>query len=108
MATRDQFLSRKLPTEQVPCPELGDGVTVTVTRLGARDYLALSERVKAEPQLAFVHWLVACVRDDSGAAMFTPEDAAALADSDFVVVDRLASAAIRLNGAAEGQAAKNS
>lgn len=105
--TREQFLARTLPSETVACPELGEGASATVRRLSAREYLVLAEKVKAEPQIAFAHWIVACVRDASGGPLFTTDDAAALADSDFGLVNRLAEAAIKLNGAAEGQATKN-
>ena len=81
---------------------------LTVRRLTARDYMALAGKVKAEPDLAYAYWIAATVIDGDGKRIFTDEDAAVLADADHAIVNRLAETAIRLNGAAPGQAPKNS
>jgi hypothetical protein len=106
--TREQVLARReRPTETVPCPELGDGATLTVRRLSAKEFMALTERAKAQPDLAYAHWIVATVIDDQGNAMFSEADAAELAEQDITLVERLTDAAQRLNLAGKGQAAKN-
>lgn len=109
MLTRDQILARTLswPTEVVPCPELGAGATLRVKTLNARDFMDMSSRAKASPDLAYAHWIVATVVDDEGKAVFQPEDAATLANMPFSLIARLTEAAQRLNGTAE-QAEKNS
>src|SRR2546430_1203538 len=107
--TRDQILRpRKLPTEVVPCPELGDGVTLIVRRLTAREFMALSAKVKAQPDLAYAHWIVATVIDEQGATVFNEDDAAALGEQDTTLVERLTSAAMKLNVNGKGEPGKNS
>jgi len=108
MLTREQILQHTLPTESVPCPEFGDSATLTVRRMTAKEFLALNAKLKAEPDLAFAHWITATVVDASGNKMFTEADVVALADKDFVLVNRLAEAAIRVNGDGRAQAEKNS
>jgi hypothetical protein len=96
--TREQILARRVAaTEVVPAPELGDGATLTVRRLRAGDFLALSEKVKADPALAYAHWITACVVDEQGERMFTDDDAPALADLDITLIERLSDAAQRMN-----------
>lgn len=107
--TREQILrSRKLPSEVVPCPELGDGATLIVRRLSAREFMALSAKVKAQPDLAYAHWIVATVIDEQGAPVFNDDDAAALGEQDTTLVERLVSAAMKLNVNGKGDPAKNS
>jgi hypothetical protein len=109
MLTREQILApRKLPTELVPTPELGEGTSLAVRRLTARELMALIEKGKAEPDLAYAHWMVATIVDDDGKPLLTEADAAAMADQDHLLVERLVDAAQRLNLAGKGQAAKNS
>lgn len=107
--TREQVLSkRKLPTEVVPCPELGDGSSLTVRRLTAREFMALSKKVQADSDLAFAHWIVATVIDENGKPVFNEDDAAALGEQDATLVERLTTAAMKLNVNGQGDAAKNS
>lgn len=107
--TRDQILTRRTPTsEQVPTPELGQGSSLTVRRLSAREFMALSAKVKADPDLAFAHWITATVIGDDGQPVFTPEDAAALAEQDATLIQRLTEAAMKLNVNAKEDAVKNS
>ena len=107
--TREQFLSsRKLVTETVPAPELGDGVTVTVRRLTAREFMTLSNKVKADADMAYAHWITATVIGDDGKPLFTEQDAAALAEQDATLIERLTMAAMKLNVNPKEQAVKNS
>ena len=106
--TREQILKpRKMPVEVVPCPELGEGQTLTVKRLTGRQFIELSNRIKGAGELAFAHWIVATVTTEDGLPMFTEADAAALADQDGTLVQRLAEAAMRLNVVSKDDAAKN-
>jgi hypothetical protein len=97
--TRDQIVQRKtVATEVVPAPELGDGATLIVRRLSAREFMALTATAKAEADLAYAHWIAATVVDDQGNQVFTAEDDQGLvADLDITLVERLTDAAQRLN-----------
>ena len=107
--TREQILAPRKPvTEPVPCPELGDGASLTVRRLSARAFMALSAKVKADPDLAFAHWITATVIGDDGKPVLSESDAAALAEQDATLVQRLTEAAMRLNVNGKEHAAKNS
>lgn len=107
--TRQQILQpRTLPSEVVPAPELGDGASLIVRRLAAREFMELSTKVKAQPDIAYALWIVATVVDENGANVFTENDAAALGEQDATLVQRLTETAMRLNVNAKGDAAKNS
>jgi len=108
MLTREQILQHKLPTESVPCPELADGAALIVRRLTAREFMALNAKIKADPDAAYAHWIAATVVDEAGNRIFNESDAAALADQDFNLINRLTEAAIRINGGGKEQAEKNS
>ena len=95
--TREQILNRKLPSENVPCPELGPDATLIVRRMTAREYLEFLEQSKASPDLTYAHWIVATVVNESGAKVFNLDDAKALADTDALLVNRLAEVAMKLN-----------
>lgn len=111
MLTREQILNRyrdkKLVTETVPAPELGEGETLLVKKLKAAEVFEITARAKAQPDLMYAHWIVACVVDESGKPIFTAEDAAALGDEEFSLVERLMEVATRLTGANKEQAVKN-
>lgn len=96
---REQILARRVTaTEVVPAPELGDGATLTVRRLSAREFMVMTDKAKAEPELAYAHWIAATVVDDQSARVFTVDDAQGLvADLDITLVERLTDAAQRLN-----------
>jgi hypothetical protein len=107
--TREQILAPRKPvTEPVPAPELGEGVTLTVRRLTAREFMALSTKVKADAEMAYAHWITATVVDDDGKSVFTPDDAAALAEQDATLIERLTEAAMRLNVNPKDKAKGNS
>jgi hypothetical protein len=93
------------PTEVVPLPELGDGVTVTVRGMTARDKGAFDmqfvtkgeHNVKAQKQMR-ERMLVACCIDESGSRLFTLEDVAALGLQSVAIVERIFDACQRVNG----------
>lgn len=101
IATKQQILSRTNAFTDVPCPELGDGVSVRITRLSVRQYMDLARLVKLDPDNAFAYWIAATATDEQGLNLFTAEEAKQLADVDYALVERLASAAI---GGAKGEA----
>lgn len=106
MLNRDSILSRKLPTQTVPMPEWGG--SVVVRRLTATEYLALVQRIKDDSGRAVYHWICAATFDDAGNRIFTDDDAATIEQrEDYVVVERLIEAILRLNPQKE-DAAKNS
>jgi hypothetical protein len=101
---------RKLPTEDVPVPEWGDGATVRVRGLTAagRDRFEATYLVRLGPDgkpLAgfmpdsFRAPLVAlCAVDGDGNPLFRESDITALAECDGRVIDRLYQVAARLSG----------
>ncbi len=105
MISRDLILSRTLPTETVVMPEWSG--SVVVRRLTATEYLALVQRIKADSDRAVFHWICAATFDESGSRVFTDDDAVTIEKrEDFVVVERLIEAILRLNPQKEA-AAKN-
>lgn len=93
---RESILARKLPTETVPMPEW-DGAVV-VRRLTATEYLALVGRIKGDSGRAVYHWITAATFDETGNRMFTDDDAATIEQrEDYVVIERLIEAILRLN-----------
>jgi lipoprotein-anchoring transpeptidase ErfK/SrfK len=97
--TKDQILAaRRTATETVPAPELGDDAALIVRRLSARDFMALTDKARAEPELAYAHWIAATVVDDAGRPVFDAADASGVvAELDITLVERLTDAAQRLN-----------
>jgi hypothetical protein len=107
--TREQILKpRTMPSEVVPCPEIADGATLTVRRLTGKEFMAMSAKVKAEPDLAFAYWIMATVVNDDGAAVFNADDAVALGEQDATLIQRLSEVAMKLNVNGKGDPAKNS
>jgi hypothetical protein len=106
--TRDQFLKpRPRVTETVPCPEFGPDASVKVRKLSAQEFNALSEKTKANPDLAYAYWITATVVDDSGANIFTESDAVTFGEQDATLVQRLVETATKLNVVSKADAAKN-
>lgn len=93
------------PTEIVPLPELGDGVSVTVKGMTARDKGAFDmqfvtkgeHNTKAQKQMR-ERMLVACCVDESGSRIFTLEDVASLGLQSVAIVERIFDACQRVNG----------
>src|SRR5688500_12409091 len=99
MLTREQILRpRKLATKSVPAPELGDGETLTVRRLSAREFMDLTAKAKGQPEIAYAHWIVATVVNDAGTRIFNEDDAVALGEQDITLVERLTDEAMKING----------
>lgn len=105
--SKSEFLT-PLPTkiEEVPLPEFGEGKSIKVHGMTARER-AMWERQfqKADgtPRVARYQefrerLLIACCRDDSGAPMFTLEDIVALSQQQVNVVDRIVNAAKSMCG----------
>jgi hypothetical protein len=98
MLTKEQiFAARDLQTEDVPVPEWGGDVRITVMGGKARD--ALMEAL-AQPQTtarfqALV--LASTVVDDAGAPVFTADDIEPLSEKNTDVLTRLVAVAMRLN-----------
>ncbi len=69
--------------------------------------MALSATVKEDTDNAYAHWIVSTVIGDDGQPVFTATDLPAIAELDSTLIERLTSAAMRLNVNEKGQAAKN-
>lgn len=96
MLTREAILQRRLPTETVPMPEWGG--SVVLRRLTATEYLALVQRIKGDSGRAVYHWIAAATFDEAGNRIFTDDDAATIEQrEDYVVVERLIEAILKLN-----------
>lgn len=100
MLTRDAILAQvSLPSEMVEVPEWGGAVTVATMTGAARDEWEQSlvaggrrlENVRAK-------LVAATVVDESGARLFSAEDAAALGRLSAAALDRVCQVAQRLNG----------
>lgn len=114
LLTCEQILGADdLPYEDVPCPEWGG--TVRVRRLGARARRALEKKMgelnKNEEvgDLDSRTLLVgACLCDEDGKPLFTPDQFAALALKSHTVIVRLAEVCLWVNclGAEEDDAEK--
>lgn len=95
------------PTEIVPLPELGQGVSVTVKGMTARDKGAFDmqfvtkgeHNTRAQKQMR-ERMLVACCVDESGNRLFTLEDVAALGLQSVAIIERIFDACQRVNGTA--------
>lgn len=105
MLTREQILKpRKLVTKTVPAPELGDGETLLVRRLSAREFMDLTAKAKTQPDIAYAHWIVATVVDEAGNRLFTEEDATTLGEQEITLVERLTDEAMKINGVGKEKA----
>lgn len=104
-----------LKTETIDVPEWGDGVIVIVSEMSgmARDaFYTMREGVdKLAVSESQVKLLLATVVDESGAQVFDESDIDGLRAKSSIVLDRIASVAMRLNSmgpAAVEDAVKNS
>lgn len=105
-----------LKTESVDVPEWGDGVVVIVSEMSgvARDaYYAKHKADDKDAPISAVQadLLLATVVDDAGALVLDESDIAALRAQGSAALDRVADAAMRLNGMKPGaveEAVKNS
>lgn len=104
MATADQFLtSPKLerPKEDVPVPELGEGVVIPVWGLNPAERTDFESRVLQKPKSKGKQrqlWVVECCRNDDGTKIFDASQVDALGQRNGIVVERLIDVALRLSG----------
>ena len=110
LLTREQFLAPYVPpTEEVPCPEFGEGAAVAVRGMTVRERSTFEkqflskkgERVDGRVQEFRERLLVACCRDASGAMLFTLPDVRMIGEQNPAVVERIVGAARRLSGMTE-------
>lgn len=93
------------PVEIVPLPELGDGVTVRVKGMNARERGAFDMQFvrngtadTSKQKQMRERMIVACAVDDSGSRMFTIDDVGALGLQRVDLIDRIFEACQRVNG----------
>jgi len=93
------------PTEVVQLPELGDGVSVTVKGMNAKEkgaydmqFVKKGEHDVARQRQMRERMLVACCIDDNGNRLFTADDVAALGLQSVFLIDRIFAACKRVNG----------
>ncbi|MEM5325173.1 hypothetical protein VSR34_00995 [Paraburkholderia sp. JHI2823] len=105
----------RLKTESVPVPEWGDGVVVIVTEMSgvARDAYYAKHKGEKDVPISIVQadLLISTVVDESGTPVFDESDVETLRAQGSAALDRVADAAMRLNGMrpnAVEEAAKNS
>ena len=108
VAGREQFLSvcAAVKKEDVPFPELGDGVVVPVWQFTSREkteweHSCITEGPKANSLSARERLVIAVCRDDNGVSLFTREDVARLAKCSIGFVERIVNVAYRLNKVTE-------
>ncbi|KOR22818.1 hypothetical protein [Burkholderia cenocepacia] len=107
--------STRLKTERVPVPEFGEDMVVIVSEMSglARDSFISNQdqRLKAPVSEQQAALLLLTVVDESGELVLSDGDIPALRAQSFSALDRIADAAMRLNGMqpkAVEEAAKNS
>jgi hypothetical protein len=106
LATKDLFVGRQLPYEDVPCPELGDGVTVRIRCLTAleRDQYesAFWKMHEGKPTYDAAGARARLVRlaavDEGGNHLFSDDDIETLRSFRGDVLDRLFGVAQALSG----------
>lgn len=110
LLTREQFLTPYVPpTEEVPCPEFGEGAAIAVRGMTVRERSAFEkqflskkgDRVDGRVQEFRERLLVACCRDANGAMLFTLPDVRQIGEQNPAVVERIVGAARRLSGMTE-------
>ncbi len=101
------------PTEVVPLPELGEGVSVTVKGMNAKEkgafdmqFVKKGEHDVTKQRQMRERMLVACCIDDSGNRLFSVEDVAALGLQSVFIIDRIFAACQRVNGDSDKDAAE--
>lgn len=119
-ATRDMLLKPvERPSEIVELPELGEGVSVIVTGMTARERSEFDQQFvsrKGEPMKKRIaegreRIVVACCRDEEGNRLLTHEDVSQLGKQSCSVIERIVNVAQRLSGMTKDElenAVKNS
>ena len=109
-ATRDMLLKPvERPSEVVELPELGEGVSVCVAGMTAKersDFDTQFTSRKGEPMLKRVaegreRLVVACCRNEDGSKLFTTDDVVQLGKQSVVIIERIVKAAQRVSGIGE-------
>jgi hypothetical protein len=114
LSVRDLLLKPlETPREVVQLPELGDGVSITVKGMNAKEkgafemqFVKKGEHDVAKQRQMRERMLVACCVDDSGSRIFTAEDVAALGLQSVFLIDRIFAACKRVNGDDEAEDAE--
>lgn len=103
VATADEFLtSPKLerPKEDVPVPELGEGVVIPVWGLNPAertDFESRLQRPKSKGKYRQL-WVIECCRNDDGTKIFSMSQVEKLGERSGIVMERLLDVALRLCG----------
>lgn len=98
--TRDQILAaRKLPSEKITIPEWGGDVWVRVMSGSERDEYETQALRDPDTRLQNMRakLLVRCLTDEAGNLLFSPEDAAQLAQDSWLPLQRATDVAQRIN-----------
>jgi len=110
--TKDQILSASdLPTQTVDIPEWGGSVIVSTMDGVARDAFSATVAAGQANSAIAANVIVATAVDENGNQIFTAADVAALQKKSSAVLNRIADAAMTLNGIgqkATEEAGKNS
>jgi hypothetical protein len=93
------------PRETVLLPELGEGVSIIVKGMNAKEkgafemqFVKKGEHDVAKQRQMRERMLVACCVDENGARIFTVEDVASLGLQSVFLIDRIFAACKRVNG----------
>jgi hypothetical protein len=100
MLTREQILGASdVKREEVKVPEWGGSVLVAVMSGAARDAWESTLLTDGKPDLtdARAKLAAACIVDENGQRLFSPDDVAALSQRSSVALDRVVRAARKLN-----------
>ena len=102
---RDKFFGTAKPQAvSVPMPETGEGESVLVWPLTAKEWTAFqaAQQTNGKPNkladLVRERLVVACVRDESGQPLFTVDDISALGEMPAGMIERIVNAALKLIG----------
>jgi hypothetical protein len=100
--TKEQILAAQdLVTEKVDTPEWGGEVFVRM--MTAAEVLAFHAANAAGDDNSFARLAAATIVDEAGNRLFTDDEAAKLREKSHVVMTRVVTAALKLNGLANGQ-----
>jgi len=101
--SRDAILSARAnwPRVDVPAPELGDGATVSVGTLSlgqAERIRNMQDELRETPLQIYAQLAVESVKNADGSPAFIASDLAAVVELPFTLLERIALAALKLNG----------
>jgi len=106
-ATREMLLKPvERPSEVVELPEIGEGVSVIVTGMTAKERSDFDQQFvsrKGEPMKKRIaegreRIVVACCRDEDGKRLFTADDVTQLGKQSGIIIERIVNAAQRTSG----------